>query len=371
MKTTKNSVVCLSVPSWFYSRRSTDWRMKMRFASSLQDVECVICRNVFFGFAYNLQYLCQRRIVPQWVQWLIVWVCMRVQELVLNRMRPSVLITQGGDVPIPKKSQVIWETLFLGPQLREVNDEFRRGGSDYWIKRMEQFGERVARISVRGSYSVNLIKRMYPEFAHKVVDLGFVHPEYAIMDDEAVMRKQKESRQINILFVGHLARLKGLEPLRDALKLLRARGIENFTLTVVSAFSDGNVDLPNEDWIIHARELSHEKVMQLFQSANIFVMPTFRDSYGLVFHEAMASGCVTCVPDREPQREFVDYGKAGVVIDPYSVNDIADKLSVLIQNRQMREQLALAGVRRYKEKYSQPVIREAWRSVIESVMEEV
>lgn len=366
----KGSEIVFDTPRWFYSRRSTDWRMKVIMAEHLREFSFRIPGNVFFCLAYSGQFLVEKLPFPKFVKRMIVGFCIGMRRRILRFYSCKVLIAQGGLIPIPRDSAVIWETLFLGPQLREKNPEFKRGGKDYWIQCLEKQGPHVARIGVRGSYSVGLLKTMYPEFAEKVVDLGFVHPEYDIVGIDEVEEKQLGDGPVRLLFIGRLAKLKGLEPLLAALIGLRESGVTNFVITIVSTFRDGVVDLPHEGWVNYREEVDHEEAMRLFRKSQVFVMPTFRDSYGLVFHEAMASGCVTCVPDREPQREFVDNGRAGLVVNPYSKDDIMEKLRRVICDRDLRVKLALAGLKRYSERFSQDVVREAWRNVIDSVRRE-
>ena len=83
-----------------------------------------------------------------------------------------------------------------------------------------------------------------------------------------------------------------------------------------------------------------------------------------MFHEALASGCVTCVPDRYPQREFVDDGNAGVVLDHFNSTSIADALRPILRDPLVRVRLAMAGRNRYLACYAQSRVRASWDSVI-------
>ena len=272
---------------------------------------------------------------------------------------------------MPANARVIWETYFLDPQLGEQDfgKRFERGCDDYWMRCMDKYGKKVFKIGVRGNRSVALVKQYFPELSNKVIDLGFVHEEYDVVADASVVEKQKTEDCVTILFIGRQARLKGIECLLRALRLIRNEGVVNFKLRVVSTFRDGIVNLPLEDgWIEHVKEVGHAEALKMFRDAQIFAMPTMRDSYGLVFHEALANGCVTCVPRREPQMEFVDYGKAGVVLNPFSDREMADSLKELILNKELRIRLALAGKSLYLEKFSQKIIRERWNSVIKEAL---
>ena len=360
------SKIYLDVPRWFYSRRSTDWRMKLNLARILFPSYEVMARSVWFSIFYNAQYLVPR-FLPKRLRHSFALMCITARARILSWIGAKVVVSQGGEPPLPSGARVIWETYFLEPQPGELDygEAFHRGCDNYWMKCMENYGGKVFRIGVRGGYSVALVKRHFPEFANKVVDLGFVYDECSIPSEEEVVKKQQCKSTVQILFVGRQAKLKGVVPLVDALVSLRKAGVCNFKLTLVSTFRDGVVSLPNEEWVEHLKEVSHEEALHLFRQAQIFVMPTFRDSYGLVYHEALANGCVTCVSKREPQMEFVDYGKAGVILDPFSSDTMAEKLKEIIMNEKMRVELAVAGRRRYIDIYSQQVIRKRWLNVLE------
>ena len=295
------------------------------------------------------------------------------RSALIDHLHPRVVITQGPYPPCVKNAKVIWETFFLGEDYSLVPDpEFKRGGSNFWVRQVEAYGPRVDVISVRGTRSAELLRKMYPEFAHKVVDLGFVKPEYRICDEGSVRQRQMLKGRIELLFVGHLAEFKGLGELLTACKLLRDAGCRNFHLTIVSRLLNSpNVKIPNEDWVTWHRSLPHDKVMALMRGTQVFVLPSKVDTYGLVYHEAMANGCVVCVRDAEPQREFVDYGRAGARVDTKSAEILASQLKCLIEDPELRCRLALAGVRRYKGIYSQEKIRGAWASVLRELEDKV
>lgn len=362
--------VIVEVPRFYYSVRSTDWRLKIKLADFLGGESAP--KSLLYSLVYNAQYFVPR-FLPRFSRFKFNKLCMAGRRRLLEWQHPCVVVSQGCEPPLVKGAQIIWETYFLDPQPGEdgAGVAFERGCADCWMQAMETYGGKVFRIAVRGSYSVDLVKRKFPELAAKVVDLGFVHPEYEILSEDEIKQKQAGQEVVKILFVGRQARLKGLPVLIEAMQLLRRSGATNFSLTVVSTLRDGHVDLPlDEGWINYYKEVSHSDAMRLFRESQIFAMPTRRDSYGLVFHEALASGCVVCVPDREPQREFVDYGKAGIVLHHLSAVEMAAQLGPVIEDAELRTRLAVAGRKRYLDKFSQQVIRKQWSDIVAAAMED-
>ena len=339
--------------------------MKLSFVREMLDLHAAIVDSWLFNLVYSAQYVSIHFLSGR-VYELFTHLCARIRSWILKRKGAKIIISQGLEPPLPKGAKVIWETFFLDQTPGESDPEFRRGGSNMWVRAVGRFGGKVAAIGVRGSASVARLREMFPEYAEKVHDLQFVQPEYEIMGEDDVRRKQESCGPVRVLFIGRAARRKGLVPLIETLARLRADGVHDFTFTVVSDCVDGRIDFP--EWIDHRVSVPHEEALALMRDAQIFIMPSFIESYGLVYLEALSSGCVTVVPDQEPQREFVDYGRAGEMVDPRSVPDMVDKLRRILQDRELRIRLALAGRNHYVSNFSQSVVRDRWHSVIYSTL---
>lgn len=77
-------------------------------------------------------------------------------------------------------------------------------------------------------------------------------------------------------------------------------------------------------------------VQRFYSIADVFVLPSTYEGFGQVFLEAMASG-VPCIglksnyPDIiVASDEIIINGKNGYLADPYSYDDLADKISSII-----------------------------------------
>ena len=354
----------LDTPSWFYNRRGSDWRLKVALANEMEAFGLRLQNNPIFILLYNLQSFFSWRIPKKFrtsFDNALTW--LRSKTLQLDGVR--YIISQGRRPPVEVKKPILWETYFLPPQRGEVRSpkEFCRDGADPWVRAIERFGGCVKLIAVRGGYSMSCLIKMYPEYADKIVNLGFIQKEYNIIPINEIEEKQSEPN-LTILFVGREAIRKGLQQLISALSRLRAEGITNFHLLVVSSFVDGKIDLPVEGWIEHQREIVHEELLTIFRRAQIFAMPSKYESYGLVYLEALANGCVTIARDEEPQRELMNYGQAGVLVDAYSVEDITNHLRTILLDREERVRLACNAVTYYTKHLSQRVVRQNWADAL-------
>ena len=150
-----------------------------------------------------------------------------------------------------------------------------------------------------------------------------------------------------LLFVGNDFVRKGGE---DLIEVFLESFSDRASLDIVT---NASVDLPAEANIrIHRgiRPLSPE-MLQLYQNADIFVMPTLEDVYGIVFIEAMAAGlpCIGTKVMAVP--ELVQDGVNGLTIPPGSRAALRTALSKLIDNPDLRISMGQAGRKLAEEKF--------------------
>lgn len=85
----------------------------------------------------------------------------------------------------------------------------------------------------------------------------------------------------------------------------------------------------------------------LYQLADILAQPSLIEGFGLPVLEAMASNTAVLVGNNTSLCEVV--GKAGVLVDPYNVDQIASALLSTLQNGTVCRQLEQAGFQRAQE----------------------
>ena len=79
----------------------------------------------------------------------------------------------------------------------------------------------------------------------------------------------------------------------------------------------------------------------LYQMAEVLLLPSLFESYGLPIVEAMASGCPVLTADRYGTKEIA--GDAALLVNPESVDDIAGGMYRLAHEPALRARLIAAG----------------------------
>jgi glycosyltransferase involved in cell wall biosynthesis len=93
--------------------------------------------------------------------------------------------------------------------------------------------------------------------------------------------------------------------------------------------------------------VSDGELRGLYESASLFVYPSFYEGFGLPPMEAMSCGCPVLVADSSALPESC--GDGALYCDPYSSNDIAEKVSTILERPDLAEQLKILGSRRAKQ----------------------
>jgi glycosyltransferase involved in cell wall biosynthesis len=90
--------------------------------------------------------------------------------------------------------------------------------------------------------------------------------------------------------------------------------------------------------------IPHEELPKLFNLADLFVMPSFYEGFGLTLLEGIACGCPAVVSTTGACPEV---GQGAVLLaDPYDPDDFSEKISSVINNNDLREKLKSEGLKR-------------------------
>ena len=92
--------------------------------------------------------------------------------------------------------------------------------------------------------------------------------------------------------------------------------------------------------------VSQQRLVRLYQGALAFVSPALWEGFGLTLVEAMACGCPVIAGKSGAQPEVV--GRAGILVDPENVLEIAGAMEKLAEDESLREKLSEAGLKQAK-----------------------
>jgi glycosyltransferase involved in cell wall biosynthesis len=153
------------------------------------------------------------------------------------------------------------------------------------------------------------------------------------------------------LFVGNLEPRKNLNRLIDAYARLGDIGHE---LWIVgnSWYRAGDIRRQVQERGIESRVrflgyVAREELPGLYGGATAFVYPSLLEGFGLPVVEAMACGAPVITSNNSALKEVA--GDAAVLVDPFDIDNMADRLRELAESPDLRSTLAARGLRRAAE----------------------
>ncbi|MGH9329003.1 MAG: glycosyltransferase family 4 protein [Vicinamibacterales bacterium] len=152
----------------------------------------------------------------------------------------------------------------------------------------------------------------WPDLRHKI---HVVHPATAAVDVEEPRRNRGPLR---LLFVSNAPEwnfvLKGGREAVAALKRLRAAGYD-VSLRIVGPIPQAEREkaaaVPG---LTFEGRVEFSSVRRFYSEADVYLMPTFSDTFGMVFLEAMARALPVVALDRPFTRDIVQHGATGLLV---------------------------------------------------------
>lgn len=164
--------------------------------------------------------------------------------------------------------------------------------------------------------------------------------EYPVLKDKTVFG-----------YVGRIERDKGIQELLEGFL-----GLNNpeCVLLLVGPFDELRCNL-NPELIQRAKACENvifhgfaREVPKYMSAMDILVHPTYREGFSMVIQQAMAMGCAVVTTDIPGPSEVIVDGESGVLVPPYSAEELASAMAYLVESEDKREVLAQNALERVR-----------------------
>jgi glycosyltransferase involved in cell wall biosynthesis len=170
----------------------------------------------------------------------------------------------------------------------------------------------------------------------------------------------RPNHELKLLYVGDLLYLKGLQLALPALASVRIHGAI-VSLTIVgegplrSVLEEVSLQLDLAASVEFRGKLPLEEVYELYQSHDVFLFPSLRDSGGIAVLEAMAAGLpVVCLALGGPGMTVTN--ETGILIEPINpsqvIRDLAAAIIRLSRDPKLMEELGKGARSRVEKHYA-------------------
>lgn len=186
------------------------------------------------------------------------------------------------------------------------------------------------------------------------VPLG-VSPDYHLFDDHRALeniQRKYELPEHFLLYVGVLEPRKNLTALVRAFKLLLDQGMPHSLVIVgrkgwmYDQLFRIIKDLDLVGRVVFTGYVPEAELPAFYNAAEVFIYPSVYEGFGLPVLEAMACGTPVVTSRISSMPEIV--GEAGILVDPYRIDELADAVNRILKDQELRRNLAGHGIERAK-----------------------
>ena len=154
---------------------------------------------------------------------------------------------------------------------------------------------------------------------------------------------------IRLISVSNLNEGKGIDLVLRALAAAHGQGFTGWTYVVVGDGPEmetlvalaASLGLSSKVRFCGSRP--HAEIYHLLGNADVFVLPSYREAFGIAYLEAMAAGLLTIGVRGQGPSAFIEHERTGLLVEPRSVSDLAKQLVVIEQDREHMRTIAEAG----------------------------
>lgn len=161
--------------------------------------------------------------------------------------------------------------------------------------------------------------------------------------EEAAIRETSDSAPFQVLYVGQLHFRKGLRYLAEAVT-----GLQDIQCRFVGPdFGLSGLNRVQLDSCIErVGALKGPDLIEAYRQADVFVLPSVEEGFGLVVLEAMQAGCPVILSSAVGAKDFVTDGVEGWIVPPRDSNAIRERIDWMRAHPEERKQMGAAAARK-------------------------
>jgi glycosyltransferase involved in cell wall biosynthesis len=188
---------------------------------------------------------------------------------------------------------------------------------------------------------------------HNTVDVKWFMKKCRDISTSEIWAMQSRYPSKNILYVGDLIERKGV------INLIKA--FEKLNMDEVGVILVGQ-GKQKDNYLKYIRErnlrnvffegfIQKEDIVKYYSFADVFVLPSLNEVWGLVVNEAMACGLpVVCSKLAGVTRDLIMDGVNGYCFDPENVDELMEKLKMILKSDQVRDKMGANSLKIIRDK---------------------
>src|SRR5512142_2874513 len=260
---------------------------------------------------------------------------------------------------------------------RIARSEAEREG-EYRIQGERQVLRRADRVIVATIAELTQLRFLYKADAAKMVVIPpgvDVDHFYPIPPDEAKMYVGLKPDDRMVLFVGRIEPLKGVDTLIQAMSCLKWKEVEPVHLAIIGGNPSASPremsaemarlqklcdDLCMGQTVVFLGKRDQDKLPYYYSAAELVVMPSHYESFGMVALEAMACGTPVIASEVGGLAYLVRDGETGFTVPDQEPELLSEKITWLLEDRDLHRTMSERAVE-YAQHY-------AWEKIASQIV---
>jgi L-malate glycosyltransferase len=173
-----------------------------------------------------------------------------------------------------------------------------------------------------------------------------------------------------VLYSGRLLAMKGLSTLIRSMKEVLIKHDIYFVFAGSGNIKQWEAQLkgvPKRNYSFLSY-VEYEKMHALYAKSDIFVLPSYTESFPLTILEAMASGVPAVASKVGGIPEMIDDGVDGILVEPGNSEQLAEGIVNLLTSKALRTNIARNARKKVKEKFDSRIMAASTKKFYEEVL---
>lgn len=193
------------------------------------------------------------------------------------------------------------------------------------------------------------IMPFFAQFTQNIEHFCVVHNGFRMHEKYVHLNKKIWPLPISLISVSNLHEGKGIDLTLRALAKLKDQGIHEWTYKIIGdGYERRNLEnltrqLQLQHHVFFIGSCDHTHVFNYLNEASVFILPSYREAFGVAYLEAMACGLLTIGIEGQGPAAFIKSGHTGILIPPHDTLALVDVLIQVFETREKMQQIALTG----------------------------